>query len=401
MKIFSLRISAVAAALRARIKRKARPAVGHLPDAAPGASATAQISVVDLPPEIRTNALAVAAAGLAHDINNLLTLIIGNSQLALKEIRDLGARRRWTEVLNAAEVAAKLCQEFVALGRSQVLDAQPVSPNTVIRDALELLERLAGDGVAIKISLAENAGSVRIHATALLQALMNLVLNAREAMPSGGIVVLETARKCVPAAANGAGSWAGRFVVLTVSDNGIGMDDDTRSRAFEVFFSTKAAGPVTGLGLATVSAVVRKAGGHVEWNTQVGVGTAFHLYFPVEESSQPKQNMATTRLSQLYSLEHRTIDSAITERRPGVYTLDRSSEGWFTAAYVGRSDHDLNASLHQHVGRYRFFKYAFCASPEEAFEAECDLYHEHHPRDNPAHPVSPSGMPCPACGFAG
>ena len=96
---------------------------------------------------------------------------------------------------------------------------------------------------------------------------------------------------------------------------------------------------------------------------------------------------SSIRLSPLYSLMPSAIDSAVTERSPGVYVLDRSSQGSFTVTYVGRSDTEVNAALHAHVGGYRFFKYAYCSSAKDAFEAQCELYHRHDPRDNPGHPM--------------
>ena len=108
--------------------------------------------------------------------------------------------------------------------------------------------------------------------------------------------------------------------------------------------------------------------------------------------------MTSMRLSQLHALDDHTISTAVRETAPGVYALDRSSQGGFSASYVGRSDSDLRASLRQHVGSYRFFKYAYCASAAAAFEAECELYHEYRPADNLVHPSHGPDGKCPQCG---
>ena len=232
---------------------------------------------------IDVQSLTIVAAGLAHDINNLLALVIGNSQLALQQTQDAESHRRWAEVLEAGKLAADLTQQFVALGRHTVLEVQPVSPNQVIRDSLELLARLAGNHVTIQTSLAKNAGTIRVNAIELLQVLMNLVLNARDAMPSGGTLAIETDRKCLTVAANNAGPRPGCYVVLTVTDSGSGIDEGTKSRVFEAFFSTKVASQTTGLGLAIVAAVMRKSGGDIDISSALGAGTAFHLYFPAAD----------------------------------------------------------------------------------------------------------------------
>ena len=100
-------------------------------------------------------------------------------------------------------------------------------------------------------------------------------------------------------------------------------------------------------------------------------------------------------------MTHETIDSAVTERSPGVYVLDRSSQGSFTVAYAGRAEHEFNVALHRHVGAYRFFKYTYCSSAEAAYEAECELFHEYSPVDNPGHPENESSWKCPRCEYSG
>jgi signal transduction histidine kinase len=228
--------------------------------------------------------ITLAAAGLAHDLNNLLTVIAGASEFGRMQSSDPEARRRWSEVLEASQLAAELTQSLVSLSRREMLRMALVSPNRVIEGSLELLSRLAGEHVTVRTSLAGNAGLILSNPTELVQVLMNLVLNARDAMPSGGSVVIET-RAHLQAASQGGDSAlrAGRYVVLTVADTGVGMDETTRSRAFHAFFSTKAESERTGLGLAIVSGAVRKSGGHIQVQSAPGAGTRFELHFPEAE----------------------------------------------------------------------------------------------------------------------
>ena len=230
----------------------------------------------------QAKSITLKGAGLAHDLNNLLTVIAGNSHLALSGLGTPGSSRRlWSEVLETSQLAVEITHQFMAMSRQQELRAPPVSPNSVLANARELFARLAGDRVAIRTSLAGDAGTIRISPSEFQQVLMNLVLNARDAMPSGGTLTIETARQDVdPGSRNHEGLPAGSYVLVTVTDTGTGMDDATRSRAFEAFFSSKPGDQGAGLGLAIVSAIVRKAGGHIRVTTQVGAGTAFRLYFP-------------------------------------------------------------------------------------------------------------------------
>lgn len=269
MKTAFLKISRLATAIRAHFVRRQY----RRPAATPG--------------EGQTASLPVAASGFAHDLNNLLTLIVMNSQLGLQESQEAESRQRWLEVLEAGQLAADLTRQFVDASRQQHQELQEVSPNAVVRDARELLARLAGNRVAIQTQLADDAGVILISPIELLQILMNLILNARDAMPSGGTLNIETARKYLhPDSRNGtAGIRGGWYFILTVTDNGRGIEEEARSRIFETFFSTKPTGEGAGLGLAIVNAIIRKYGGQISVKTQLGAGTSFHLYFPVGGAS--------------------------------------------------------------------------------------------------------------------
>ena len=226
----------------------------------------------------RTEAVTLAGAALAHDLNNLLTVITGCSSLALSRPDESPeSRRLWAEVLDTVQSAAEITRQFLEFHRDPAQQSKPVALNVVITNLERLLARLAGPRIALNVSLAAEIGRVRLHPADLLQVIMNLVLNARDAMPNGGTIHIQTSRE-----------WAEPkldrpFVVLTVSDTGAGMDETTRARAFEAFFSSKGSAGA-GLGLAIVSSIVHKSGGYVRLETQPGAGTSLHVYFPEAES---------------------------------------------------------------------------------------------------------------------
>ena len=271
MRTAHLRISAFVTAVRALCGNRRRP------PSAPEETGQAFEKQEDRP----STEIALAAAGLAHDLNNLLTVISGASEVGFLKTEDSEARKRWSEVLEASQLAAELTQSLVSLSRREMLQLSPVAPNRIIQGSLELLSHLAGDRVTIRTSLGGDVGLILSNPTEFVQVLMNLVLNARDAMPSGGMVAIET-RAHVQAGSRGGGSGltGGRYVIVTVADTGAGMNEGTKSRAFHAFFSTKTGSERTGLGLAIVSAAVRRSGGHIDIDSAPGAGTRFELYFP-------------------------------------------------------------------------------------------------------------------------
>ncbi len=223
------------------------------------------------------------AGGIAHDFNNLLTVIIGRTQLMLDGI---GARRpRNTDVelvLKSANRAATLTRQLLAFSRKQTLQPKIVSLNNVVRDFETIIRRLIREDIELTTALDPDLGPVKVDPHQMEQVLMNLVVNAVDAMPHGGLLVIETANADVGAAsaARHVGMEPGAFVRLSVSDNGHGMDAETRSRIFEPFFTTKELGKGTGLGLATVHGVVNQSGGHIFVDSEPGRGTVFEMYLP-------------------------------------------------------------------------------------------------------------------------
>ncbi len=233
----------------------------------------------------KMDALGQVAGGVAHDFNNLLVVINSYAELAMGSLPDTAPLRADLEqVVLAGKRAAALTRQLLAFSRQQVLKPVVLSLNDVIRDFEKMLRRLIGEEVELHTGLAAELGRVRADPSQLEQVLFNLVVNARDAMPSGGTILIETAEAEVDAGrARHLGELRpGRYVVLSVTDTGCGIDAATMSRMFEPFFTTKAPGKGTGLGLATVYGVVRQSGGHVEVQSQVGQGTTFRIYLPRE-----------------------------------------------------------------------------------------------------------------------
>jgi two-component system, cell cycle sensor histidine kinase and response regulator CckA len=223
------------------------------------------------------------AGGVAHDFNNLLTAILANAEFALTEIpASSPARADIDEVIGAAKRAAGLTRQLLAFSRKQVMQPQLLELNAVVQDTERLLRRVIPENVEIVVHLAPSLPPVRADRTQIEQVLLNLVTNARDAMPGGGAVTIATSvqRLDEGAAARRRGLLPGEYVQLSVRDTGMGMDDVTRSRLFEPFFTTKDLGRGTGLGLATVYGVVKQSGGYIYVDTGPGRGTTFTMLLP-------------------------------------------------------------------------------------------------------------------------
>jgi PAS domain S-box-containing protein len=231
----------------------------------------------------KLEAIGQLAGGVAHDFNNLLTVIAGYSELLLeRSAGDEMMRSEVEEITKAAESAASLTRQLLAFSRKQTLRPVVSDPNLLVSDVSKMLRRLIGTGVELVTVLKPEVGLVSVDSTQIEQVLMNLVLNARDAMPKGGKVVVETKNVELDAASDAEhlGVPAGRYVMLAVSDTGCGMNEETRKRIFEPFFTTKEVGKGTGLGLSTVYGIVKQSGGNILVYSQVGVGTTFKIYLP-------------------------------------------------------------------------------------------------------------------------
>jgi len=223
------------------------------------------------------------AGGVAHDFNNLLTVINGHSHLLLARLSaDDPLREKIAEINNAGESAAALTRQLLAYSRKQVLEPRVLDLNHAVEDTQPMLQRLLGEGVEVRVHLHAASGLVHADPHQLERILMNLAVNARDAMPGGGGLVIETAGVELDShyADLHPDVHAGRYVMLAVTDTGVGMDDETRRRVFEPFFTTKPVGQGTGLGLATVQGIVAQSGGHIEVSSEPGKGTTFKIYLP-------------------------------------------------------------------------------------------------------------------------
>lgn len=224
------------------------------------------------------------AAGIAHDFNNLLTIINGHSEELFTSMRaDFRACYRVQEIAKAGNKAAKLTRQLLAFSRQQILQTRTLDLNDLIADFQRMMGRLIGENITLTTRLAPNLGSVQVDSSQIEQVLMNLVVNARDAMPNGGHLAIETANAELDEAYAKIHSDVvpGRYAMVAVSDTGCGMDRTVQARLFEPFFTTKETGKGSGLGLATAYGIIKQSGGYICVYSEPGQGTTFKVYLPL------------------------------------------------------------------------------------------------------------------------
>ena len=233
------------------------------------------------------------AGGVAHDFNNLLTVVTGYSELALTTVPETNPVYAYVkEIKKAGERAAALTRQLLAFSRRQLLAPRVLNLSNIVSDMGTLLRRLIGEDIQLITKLDPQLRPVKVDPGQVEQVIMNLAVNARDAMPTGGKLTIETANAAVDASAAKKVPEArpGAYALLTVADTGCGMDDEVQAHLFEPFFTTKELGKGTGLGLATVYGIVQQSGGHVTVASEPGKGSTFCIYLPqVQENTAAAQ----------------------------------------------------------------------------------------------------------------
>ena len=231
------------------------------------------------------------AGGVAHDFNNILSAIIGFSQLALMKLpEDHPAADHLRIIYESGERAASLTRQLLAFSRKQVLEMKVVNLNTIIENVSKMLRRVIGANIVLDLDLQNPIKNILADAGQMEQVLMNLLVNARDAMPSGGRVTVETSEVCVREELDQKVT-PGSYVMLSVVDTGTGMNKEVQERIFEPFFTTKDVGKGTGLGLSTVYGIVKQHDGHITVHSEKGQGTTFKIYFPTVNREADRINV--------------------------------------------------------------------------------------------------------------
>ena len=255
------------------------------------------------------------SSGIAHDFNNLLAVILGNGEYLLEALPEGHPARADAEsIVDAARRAAALTKQILALTRRQAFDTSAADLNAVVSGLEPMLRRVIGEDIELRITQAQGLGSVPTNPTQLEQLILNLAINARDAMPHGGLLLLETGT----ATSNPDLECVRRdYVTLTVTDTGCGMDDATLERAFEPFFTTKREERGTGLGLSTIHDIVERSGGHIVVESEPGRGSVFTIFLPEEAAESGAVRYGGTIGGASYRLysQFSSRDSSLVDRQ--------------------------------------------------------------------------------------
>jgi signal transduction histidine kinase len=254
----------------------------------------------------KMEAIGQLSGGIAHDFNNLLSVIIGYSEVLEKELppgQEL--QKHLEQIKKAGEKAALLTRQLLAFSRQQVLQARVIDLNAAVLEVEKMLRRLISENIEVCSKLDASLGSIHADPGQMSQIIINLAVNARDAMPNGGRLTIETANMEIDDdyARLHASPHPGPYVMLTVSDTGTGIDAATQARIFDPFFTTKEVGKGTGLGLSTVYGVVKQSGGFISVYSEVGHGTTFKIYFPRVGPAQQLESPALKTVEDLRGTE--------------------------------------------------------------------------------------------------
>ena len=273
----------------------------------------------------RLEALRQLTGGVAHDFNNLLTVISGNVQILEMKLRDESLAHYLVEIRRAVDMGVRLNQRLTTFARQRRLEAEPLDLNQHLTTMLDLLRRAIGEHIEIKTSFVENVWPTRLDPSEIENAVLNLAINARDAMPGGGELIIETQNVQV----DGDGGLQGReelppgpYLRLSVSDTGVGMPPEVLARAFEPSFTTKTPGKGSGLGLASLYGFVKQSGGHITLYSEVGDGTTVNMYFPKAEVDEEAETQSQEAMASSEGLRETVL---VVEVNPDVRraTLER------------------------------------------------------------------------------
>ena len=239
----------------------------------------------------KMEAIGRLAGGIAHDLNNWLTVIIGYAEILLDDLTDPNMRERLLEILSASRAATGVTRNLLTFSRKQVLQLRTADLNRVVLDFHQLVERIIGEHIQVQVEVSGDPVWTKADPTQIQQVLMNLAVNARDAMPHGGSLSVRTGRVDLEESSlSYKRVTPGSYAFILVGDTGVGMSAEVRERLFEPFFTTKEAGKGTGLGMAVVYGIVKQLGGYITVDSKPGVGTTFTMYFPLAE---PEPSVAT------------------------------------------------------------------------------------------------------------
>ncbi len=263
----------------------------------------------------KLEAIGRLTGGIAHDFNNMLTAIIGHAELALKGIGDESIRRRLEVICTSAERASRLVQQLLAFSRRQIMKPEVVNLNLLLKDMKPMLEQVIGEDISLVLKEADDLWNVLIDPSQMEQVIMNLAINARDAMPRGGTLTIETANQRVTGHRQ---MKSGEYVMVTVSDTGCGMTEEVMAHIFEPFYTTKGPDRGTGLGLSTVYGIVKQSGGYIFVHSLPGEGSRFTIYLPRYKGSDRKREEKDHKTETLPEGQERIL---LVEDHQGVRTF--------------------------------------------------------------------------------